>query len=96
MEDGRKNNGGNKNAGRKKKTDEEKAITRLKEALKLTYQNDDDEDNIHSFLVEFLISKEGKKFFAEHLIGKPTEKVQADVTTHETPIIQIIRPSEEE
>lgn len=75
-EDKRKNNGGNKNAGRKPKADEEKATTRLLKALKYKYQKDGDENNIIQFLSEFLDTKEGLKFFAEHIIGKPKDKVE--------------------
>ena len=94
MEQKGKNGGKREGSGRKKKVDEDKAIVRLKKALELTYQHGNDEDNIASFLMEFVITKEGKKFFAEHLIGKPKERIEADVVTHEAPIIQIIKPSD--
>lgn len=81
MADGRKNNKGTigNKGGRKPKADEDKARERLLAALKLKYKRAEDEDNIVKFLSEFLDSKEGLKFFAEHLIGKPKEKIQAEV-----------------
>lgn len=75
-EDKRKNNGGHKNAGRKSKADEDKAQSRLLKALKLAYNKDTDETNVVAFLKDFVGTKEGMKFFAEHLIGKPKDKVE--------------------
>lgn len=75
--DKRENNGGaRKGAGRKPKVDEEKAEQRLLKALKFKYLQTEDEENIVEFLSEFLGTKEGLKFFAEHIIGKPKDKVE--------------------
>lgn len=76
MADGRSNNGGKREgAGRKKMTDEKKAVERLKKALRSKYSSEDDEEAIEAFLIEFSETKEGMKFFAEHLLGKPTDKI---------------------
>mgnify|MGYP003657103308 CR=1 FL=1 len=70
MADGRKNNGGNKNAGRKPKRDEDKQKAIFNEALKrITGETETDESKI-VFLMEFALEKEGKKFIAEHVFGK--------------------------
>ena len=70
------NGGKREGAGRKPKADEDKAKIRLLKALKFKYLHTDDEDNVISFLSEFLNTKDGLKFFAEHLIGKPQDKVE--------------------
>lgn len=62
-------------AGRKSVADEDKAQERLLKALKSKYKGKEDEDNVVKFLSEFLGTKEGLKFFAEHIIGKPKEKI---------------------
>ena len=78
--DQKKQNGGKREgAGRKPKAEEDKALVRLKKALERTYSSGDDEDNIVSFLTEFFMSKEGKKFFAEHIIGKPKETIDTNI-----------------
>jgi len=75
MEDGRKNNGGNKNAGRKPKRDEEKQKTIFESALKrITGEEETDESKI-AFLEMFAEEKEGKKFIAEHVFGKAPQEI---------------------
>lgn len=75
MQDKKDGRGGvREGAGRPKKVDEEKAKNRLLKALRTAYSQDDDEEAINDFLVKFVDSKEGMKFFAEHLIGKPKDK----------------------
>ncbi len=74
--DGRKNNGGNKNAGRKPKADEEHALTIIKKALKAIYSTDDDEDAKIAFLKKFSETSRGQLFIAEHLFGKPRDVVE--------------------
>jgi len=69
------NHGGvRKGAGRPTKVDEDKAQARLLKAIRTAYSQADDEEAINSFLVKFVGTKEGMKFFAEHLIGKPKDK----------------------
>jgi len=69
-EDKRKFNGGNKNAGRKPKRDEDKQKAIFESALKrITGEEETDESKI-LFLVDFALEKEGKKFIAEHVFGK--------------------------
>lgn len=74
-EDRRKYNGGNKTAGRKPKALEELAIERIHRALKSIYSQDEDEEAVHEFLVAYGKTKDGMKFYAEHLLGKPKETV---------------------
>jgi len=100
MADGRKNNGGaRKGAGRKPMADEKKAKERILKALKAKYGKEEDEEAIKEFLLEFSDSKEGMKFMAEHLLGKPTDKV--DHTTdgeslNDGPFKVVVVPPKEE
>jgi len=73
--DGRKNNGGNKNAGRKTKAEELKARTQILRAIKLIYGVETDEEAIDEHLKRFIETKEGMKFVSEHLLGKAPDKV---------------------
>jgi len=75
MADGRANNGGNKNAGRKKKVDELKARNQILRAIKLIYDVETDEDAINEHLKRFSETKEGMKFISEHLLGKAPDKI---------------------
>lgn len=85
-EDRRKYNGGNKNAGRKPKADEEKANTLIKAALKELYNKDSDDENIIQFLKEFSQSSRGQQFIAEHLLGKPKENLNITGDVNLAPI----------
>lgn len=79
MADGRKNNGGNKNAGRKSKAEEQKVNTIFLTALKQLYKKDTDDAAKVRFVMDLADSQRGQLFIAEHLFGKPKEKL--DVTT---------------
>ena len=70
--DGRKNNGGNKNAGRKRKADEEHALNIIRKALRLIYKKDDNDEAQVEFLKEFAQSQKGQQFIAEHIFFSPT------------------------
>jgi hypothetical protein len=75
MEDGRKNNGGHKTAGRKPKHEEEKQKFIFESALKrITGTEETDESKI-LFLEIFAEEKEGKKFIAEHVFGKAPQEI---------------------
>lgn len=71
--DGRKNNGGNKNAGRKRKADEEHSRAIICKALNIIYKKDDNEEAQIEFLKEFAETQRGQQFIAEHIFGKPTD-----------------------
>lgn len=79
--DGRRNNKGTigNKGGRPSKADEQLANTRIARALRTIHSKDDDEDAIHEFLVDYGQSKDGKNFFAQHLLGLPQKNV--DVTS---------------
>ena len=80
MEDGRKNNGGHKNAGRKSKADEQKANTIMLGALKELYNTETDDEAKTNFVKNVLMeSQRGQLFIAEHIFGKPKETIE---TTH--------------
>jgi len=72
-EDGRKNNGGNKNAGRKPKADEIKLIEKLDQLI--------DKDSVIKKLNELI--EDGNfnalKLYFEYRYGKPKESI--DITT---------------
>jgi hypothetical protein len=72
-EDGRKNNGGNKNAGRKPKADEIKLIEKLDQLI--------DKDSVVKKLNELI--EDGNfnalKLYFEYRYGKPKESI--DITT---------------
>ena len=79
-EDKRKFNGGNKNAGRKPKADEEKVNNLFVNALKELYNKEtEDEAKIHFIKNTLLESQRGQLFVAEHIFGKPKETIE---TTH--------------
>ena len=68
MADGRKNNGGNKNAGRKPKADEQKLIEKLSPL----------EDVAYNALERALKGDEGwaVKLFMEYRYGRPQQKLE--------------------
>jgi len=72
MEDGRKNNGGNKNAGRKPKADEQKLIEKLTPLEATAYKA----------LDNALKSEEGwaVKLFFEYMYGKPKQTIEQSNT----------------
>lgn len=76
-EDRRKYNGGNKNAGRKPKADEEKVNNIMIEALKEFYKKDVDDDAKKELVKTLLESQRGQIFVSEHIFGKPKERVEA-------------------
>tara|TARA_R110002167_G_scaffold363815_1_gene584752 strand:- start:761 stop:1048 length:288 start_codon:yes stop_codon:yes gene_type:complete len=75
MEDGRKNNGGHKTAGRKPKIEEDKQKYIFSQAIKRITSNDDDDESKIDFLIDFALEKEGKKFIAEHVFGKAPQTI---------------------
>lgn len=80
MEDKRKYNGGNKNAGRKPKVDEQKVNTIFVNALKELYNTETDDEAKITFVKNTLMdSQRGQIFIAEHIFGKPKDIVE---TTH--------------
>ena len=91
--DKRKENGGHSTkgkAGRPKKVDEELANTRIFKALKSLYKSNEDEDNVNSFLLEFIPTERGQMFIAQHLLGKPKEVTETTVINGgEKPLIVI-------
>ena len=95
--DNRKNNGGHSTAGRAgrpKKLDEELANTRILKALKSLYKQEDDEENVNVFLVDFIPTERGQMFIAQHLLGKPKEVSETTVINGgDKPMIIIGKPS---
>jgi len=80
MEDKRKYNGGNKNAGRKPKVEEEKVNNIFLKALGELYNNDTEEETKIAFVKNTLMdSQRGQLFIAEHIFGKPKDIIE---TTH--------------
>jgi hypothetical protein len=80
MEDKRKYNGGNKNAGRKPKVEEEKVNNIFLKALGELYNKDTEEETKIAFVKNTLMdSQRGQLFIAEHIFGKPKDIIE---TTH--------------
>jgi len=78
MEDRRKFNGGNKNAGRKTKVEEEKVNNIFVKALKELYSTETEEETKIAFVKGTLMdSQRGQLFIAEHIFGKPKEIIEA-------------------
>ena len=78
MEDKRKYNGGNKNAGRKPKVEEEKVNNIFLKALGQLYNKETDEETKIEFVKTTLMdSQRGQLFIAEHIFGKPKEVIEA-------------------
>lgn len=76
-EDKRKFNGGNKNAGRKPKADEEKVNNLFVNALKELYDKEtEDEAKIHFIKNTLLESQRGQLFVAEHIFGKAPQEIK--------------------
>jgi len=90
-EDKRKYNGGNKNAGRKSKADEEKVNTIFSTALKQLYSKDNDVDAKIEFTKTLLESQRGQIFIAEHLFGKPKETIDQNVTIDNFDIKDLVK-----
>jgi len=78
MEDRRKFNGGNKNAGRKPKVEEEKVNNIFIQALKELYNKETEDETKIAFVKGTLMeSQRGQLFIAEHIFGKPKETIEA-------------------
>lgn len=78
MEDKRKYNGGNKNAGRKPKVEEEKVNNIFLKALGQLYNKETEEETKIEFVKTTLMdSQRGQLFIAEHIFGKPKEVIEA-------------------
>ena len=90
-EDKRKYNGGNKNAGRKPKVDEEKANNIMVEAIKEFYSKDTEDDAKKELVKTLLESQRGQIFVSEHVFGKPKEKVENTHTLNNFNIKDIIQ-----
>jgi hypothetical protein len=62
-------------AGRKTVAEEEKSKALMREALKLLYRKDGDDENTILFIKDFAETSKGQQFIAEHLLGKPKENL---------------------
>ena len=93
-QDLRKNNGGKReNAGRKPKVDEEKSNNIFLEAIKkITSQTNTEQAKIE-ILVELWDTQRGKIFIAEHVFGKPQERVEV-INKNEFPDLSNITTDE--
>lgn len=92
MEDGRKNNGGHKNAGRKSKAEEEKVNSLLVKALKQFYNKDEDEEAKIEFIKSSLLeSQRGQIFIAEHLFGKAKDIVDQNVSINNFQLSDVVQ-----
>jgi hypothetical protein len=80
MADGRKNNGGNKNAGRKPKAEEQKLIERLSPLA----------DSGYKALESALKDEQGwaVKLFFEYMYGKPKQQIEQTTMTLDKEVTQ--------
>lgn len=84
--------GARKGAGRKPKAEEEHSRKRIINALKVIYAESDNEEAITKFLVKFGATRDGMKFFAEHLLGKAPERIELEQKGKEnTPLIKWVK-----
>jgi len=77
--DGRVNNAGvkgNKGGGRKSKVEEEQVNVIFLSALKELYKKDTDVETKKAFVKELAESQRGQMFIAEHIFGKPKERIE--------------------
>lgn len=71
--------GAREGSGRKSKVEEQKAVNRILLALKQIYKTECEEESITNFLIDFADTKEGMKFIAEHILGKPDQNINANI-----------------
>ena len=64
-------------AGRKSKKEEQKANFMFLTALKRIHSTEEDEEAKIKFIEDLYESQRGQIFIAEHLFGKPTERVES-------------------
>lgn len=76
--------GARENAGRKSKADEEKLNTLFVTALKRLYSKEDEDEAKIEFIQKLSKSQRGELFIAEHVFGKPKEKI--DLSSGDKPI----------
>jgi hypothetical protein len=76
LEDGRKNNGGHRTAGRKSKVDEDKKNFIFMQTIKQLHSKDNDDEAKVEFLKDLAQSERGKMFIAEHIFGKAPQEVK--------------------
>jgi len=75
-------------AGRKAIADEDKAKELIHKSLKLIYKKDGDDENTVLFLKEFALTPRGQQFIAEHIIGKPKDKIEHNIDSLNIPILK--------
>ena len=83
MADGRKNNGGNKNAGRKSKSEEAQLIERLTPLKEVAFKA----------LADAMATKSAQKWalplYFGYMYGKPKQQITADLTTNQSIIVDV-------
>jgi septation ring formation regulator EzrA len=83
---------GNKlSKGRPTKADEEKSNEIFLKAIKEVYSTDNDTEAKVAFTKDLLESQRGQIFVAEHLFGKPKDKVEATLNVNDFNIKDIVK-----
>lgn len=77
------------NSGRKSKHHEKSREEVLINSLKELYQTDCDEQAKKELVKELAATQRGRLFIAEHLLGKPTQKVEQTNTTATASVLRI-------
>jgi len=84
MEEKSNKGGAREGAGRKSKVDEEKTNTIFLSMIKAVKKVDTDDDAKQALAKELFTFERGQMFIAEHVFGKPKEKI--DFTSGDSPI----------
>jgi hypothetical protein len=77
--------------GRKPKADEEKANYIFTQTIKKIYGGTDDDEARMAFAADLLSFERGKMFVAEHLFGKPKDKVETTLNVNDFNIKDIVK-----
>lgn len=77
--------------GRKPKADEEKANYIFTQTIKKIYGGSDDDEARMAFAADLLSFERGKMFIAEHLFGKPKDKVETTLNVNDFNIKDIVK-----
>lgn len=79
------------NSGRKPRADEEKANHIFLQTIRKIYELDNDDEARMAFATDLLSFERGKMFIAEHLFGKPKDKVETTLNVNDFNIKDIVK-----
>jgi len=79
------------NAGRKSVATEQRANELILSALKVLYKVDDDNEAKIELVKKLMESQRGQIFIAEHLLGKPKETIDQNLTFSDFNIKDLVK-----